>query len=255
MRRLPPLDTHAHVDPSISQRHLERLPAVIFAMARSLGETSTALTRQEPHVLWGVGCHPGVAAAQKAFDRTTFARLLQNAPLVGELGLDGASSVPMTLQRNNLRAALQELSSQPRLVSLHSHRAHMPLLDELEQNPARGVILHWWLGSPSETRRAISLGCYFSVNAAMLARRGSVDEIPPERILTETDHPFGDRRGPPPRRPGAVEPVEAALARRWGIEPIAARQRVWRNLDALVRDTRSARLLPRDIRTHLAALS
>ena len=106
---------------------------------------------------------------RKPFHRTTFARLLQNAPLVGELGLDGASSVPMTLQRNNLRAALQELSSQPRLVSLHSHRAHMPLLDELEQNPARGVILHWWLGSPSETRRAISLGCYFSVNAAMLA--------------------------------------------------------------------------------------
>lgn len=254
MSRLPPLDTHAHINPTISRSDLERLPAVIFAMTRSLAEATSALARQDLRVQWGVGCHPGVAAAQEAFDGPTFARLLQQAAVVGELGLDGTSAVPMSNQREILRMALRELAGQPRIVSMHSVRAQGPLLDELEQNPAHGVILHWWLGSAAQTRRAVELGCYFSINASMVARSGALDAIPPERMLTETDHPYGDRKSPAPRLPGAVEAVEGAFGRRWCVGASEARVRVWQNLRSLLAATDSADLLSREIRTHLVAL-
>lgn len=252
--RLPPLDTHAHIDPATPDADLGGLSAVILAMTRSLAEASEVRGRHDPHILWGVGCHPGVAASQQAFDGATFAGLLQDTAVVGELGLDGTSGVPMTLQRENLRTALRELGAQPRIVSLHSHRAHGLLLDELEAGRPRGVILHWWLGSPAQTRRAVDLGCYFSVNAAMLTRRASLDALPADRILTETDHPYGDRKSPTPRLPGRVEPVEEGLARRWGIEPLQARVRIWQNFSRLTGLTESASLLPRNIRTHLVAV-
>lgn len=252
--RLPPLDTHAHIDPATPRSDLEGLSAVIFAMTRSLAEATAVQGRDDSHVLWAVGCHPGVADAQEAFDRAHFAELLGGAAAVGELGLDGTSVVPMDRQREVLRLALGELVAQPRIVSLHSHRAHGPLLDELATTPAPGLILHWWLGSAAQTRRAVELGCYFSVNAAMVTRQGALREVPPDRILTETDHPYGDRKGPSPRLPGRVEPVEAALSRRWGIDEAHARVRVWQNLSHLLRGTGSARLLPRRIRTHLVAL-
>ncbi len=254
MHRLPPLDTHAHIDPATPSSDLEGLSAVIFAMTRSLAEATRVQGRDDSHIVWAVGCHPGVSAAQDAFDGDQFADLLRSAAAVGELGLDATSTVPLARQREVLRVALGELTSQPRIVSLHSHRAHGPLLDELANTGAPGLILHWWLGSPAQTRRAVDLGCYFSVNAAMVMRQGALEGIPPERILTETDHPYGDRKGPSPRLPGRVEPVEAALARRWGIDKTRARVRVWQNFSRLLSDTRSAPLLPRPIRTHLVAL-
>ena len=252
--RLPPLDTHAHINPRTSPADLEGLSAAIFAMTRSLEEATLVKYRADTHVVWAVGCHPGVVRAQKAFDASRFADLLRGAAAAGELGLDGTSAVAMDRQREVLRAALSELVAQPRIVSLHSHRAQASLLDELERTPVTGSVLHWWLGSAAETKRAVELGCYFSVNAMMVARPGALDAVPPDRILTETDHPYGDRKGPAPRLPGRVENVEAVLARRWGVEQAQARVHVWQNFARLVGQTSSGRLLPRAIRTHIVAL-
>jgi Tat protein secretion system quality control protein TatD with DNase activity len=47
------------------------------------------------------------------------------------------------------------------------------------------VVLHWFTGSTSEARRAIDLGCYFSINSAMLSndrgRKLVPLESPPHR--------------------------------------------------------------------------
>jgi TatD DNase family protein len=54
-------------------------------------------------------------------------------------------------------------------------------------------VLHWFTGSKSELRRAIKLGCYFSVNAAMMKNdrgRDLIVAIPDDRLLAETDAPF-----------------------------------------------------------------
>jgi TatD DNase family protein len=120
--------------------------------------------------------------------------------------------------------------------------------------PIQGAVLHWWLGDTKQTQRAIELGCYFSVNASMLRRSDLLDCLPLDRLLTETDHPFGDRSSGRGRRPGNVDDVEQALARLHGLDPADVRRVMWRNLTELVRLTRCGMLLPRPVRVTLAAI-
>ena len=44
-------------------------------------------------------------------------------------------------------------------------------MEVLEAGSPPGIILHWWLGDAQQTRRAVDLGCYFSVNASSVRRK------------------------------------------------------------------------------------
>ncbi|NEA60368.1 TatD family hydrolase [Streptomyces sp. SID13666] len=253
MRSLPPIDLHTHVAPDIAPAELQVLNAVLFAATRTLDEAKQALQRADAATIWGVGCHPGLARAHKAFTATQFTDLITGTAYVSEIGLDGKSRVALDTQHATLESILTVLQDKPRIASIHSYAATDPVLDHLEQRPVSGAVLHWWLGTPSQTRRALDLGCYFSVNAAMLHDPERIAALPLDRILTETDHPFGDRASGTARRPGGVEPVEQALARTHQLGPQEIRARMWQNLARLVSTTRTGRLLPRGLRTVLAA--
>lgn len=253
MRTLPPLDLHAHIDPDIAPTDLDELRAVVFAVTRSLDEAQQALKRTDPMTVWGAGCHPGLAGAQRAFEVGEFSRLLELTPFAGELGLDGKSRVPLADQRATLRQALAVLAAKPRIVSLHSYAATEALIEELEATPIRGAVLHWWLGDPGLTERAVRLGCYFSVNASSARRQELVAAIPGDRLLTETDHPFGDRRRGGKSAPGLVEDVERSLGRHHGLTASDVRLLVWRNVSRLVREVGCSSMLPREVRTWLVA--
>ena len=253
MRALPPLDLHAHVDAGIEAAELIALEAVVFAATRSLDEAEQALKRSDGTTIWGVGCHPGLVGVQKAFDVARFRILAEATPYVGELGLDGASRVPMEMQQRTLASALGVLQQDPRITSLHSYKATSEILSLIAEYPQPGLILHWWLGTDSETDRAVELGCYFSVNRSSVRRTDLLARIPLDRVLPETDHPFGDK-GRGPRRPGEVGPVEAALAEAHGLRKGEIRSRTWQNLASIVQQTRTGRLLPERVRRQLAAV-
>ncbi len=253
MRALPPLDLHAHIDTGIEAAELTALQAVVFAVTRSLDEAEQALKRSDDMTIWGVGCHPGLVRGQRAFDAERFRTLAKATPYVGELGLDGASRVSMETQRRTLVAALRALQQDPRITSLHSYRATSEILSLIAECPQPGLILHWWLGTESETVRAVELGCYFSVNRSLVRKRELLARIPLDRVLPETDHPFGDN-GRGPRRPGEITQVEAALAEVHGLGIGEIRTRTWQTLASLVQETRTGRLLPDRIRVQLAAV-
>lgn len=252
---LPPLDLHAHIDVAVPAAQLRDLRAVIFAATRSLTESHTALRRQDDSIVWGIGSHPGVASSHRSFDAHAFRSLIANTPYVSEFGLDGAAQIPLETQVRTLHGALDVLAHEPRIVSLHSYRATEQVVDELSLRPAPGVVLHWWLGSVTATRRAVEMGCYFSVNAAMFRRSGTLRHLPLDRLLAETDHPYGDRSGPEPHEPGNVIPVEHALARLHTLQPEEVRRMMWRNFGQLVRKTGCAHLLNRRIRSYLIVAS
>jgi TatD DNase family protein len=248
---LPPLDLHAHVDPSASQDDLRSLGAVIFAATRSLPEAGTALQRQDELIVWGVGSHPGVTSSHRSFDVSTFGSLIERTAFVSEFGLDGGAKVPLDQQLQTLRGALSVLADTPRITSLHSYRTTDQLIAALRKQPVSGVILHWWLGSVAATKQAVELGCYFSINPAMFRRPGVLRHIPLDRLLTETDHPYGDRTGPDPHQPGNVLPVEYAIAKLHGLEPRRVRRGMWRNLGRLIHETGCSHLLSQRIRSYL----
>ncbi|MGI9821943.1 TatD family hydrolase [Agromyces sp. Marseille-Q5079] len=236
MKTPPPLDTHAHLDVDIDASAVRSLGAFVFAMTRSLDEFAAVSLRNDLRASWGVGVHPGLVRTIKAFDATAFSRAIASAAFVGEVGLDGASRVPMAEQVRVFRAVLEELERQPRVVSVHSSGAHFQLLRELHRTPVSGVILHWWTGSPELTEEAVRLGCYFSLPPAMMSSLDLIDLIPLERLLPETDHPYGDRRTATSKQPGAVGEVEHRIAKLRGLEPRDVRIRFWRNLRTLVDD-------------------
>jgi len=246
---------HAHIEADIAAADLLELRSLIFVATRSLDEAATALDRSDPWAVWGVGCHPGLVGVQKAFDPARFAGLIARTPYVSEVGLDGTSRVPLDSQRVTFEAILTTLQANQRITSIHSYSATEAVLDCLTARPIQGAVLHWWLGDPEQTSRAIDLGCYFSVNASMLRRPELLGALPFARVLAETDHPFGDRPVNRGRRPGNVGNVEQAIALLHGFDQDGVRQAMWRNLADLVRLTRCGALLPRPVRVTLAAVA
>jgi TatD DNase family protein len=250
MDDLPTLDTHAHVDLPVhpDDGALTRCGAVL-AQTMNLDEAERSVVRSEPHVAWGVGCHPRSAAAQAAFTPPRFRALLERTAVIGEVGLDGGSAVPMETQLATLRAVLLEASERPRLVSIHSFRATRPVLDELRRTPVVAPMLHWWTGHADETSEAVELGCYFSIHAAVARRSLWRTRVPPERILLESDHGWGD---PPEAIPLRIGWVEHLVGQQYGVSPEEIRLAGWRNFARLVAATGVDPLLPAGIRETLA---
>ncbi len=253
MSALPPLDLHAHVDPAIDPRELTPL-GVVFAATRSLDEADEATKRTDEQTVWGVGCHPGLIGAHKAFEPERFASLVGRTAFASEVGLDGKSRVPLSTQQATLDAVLQILQKTPRITSLHSYAATAELIQALERRPIVGAVLHWWLGDDALTRRAVDLGCFFSINASSVRRTELLGLIPSDRLLTETDHPFGDRTLGREARPGNVANVEQELARFSETSAAAVRAAMWTNLASLVSQVACGSLLPRAIRRQLVAI-
>ena len=248
---LPPLDMHAHVHPDISARDLEALGAVIFAVTRSHNEAELALARSDRAAVWGVGVHPGLVRAHRAFSVVQFAEQIERSPFVGEVGLDVASRVDKRLQQEHLEEILAITRETPRIVSLHSYGATAALLEVLRRQPNVGAVLHWWLGDAAETAEAIELGCYFSVNPSCARDDWRVQLIPRDRLLTETDHPSGDRWTRGAAQPGNVTAVELAFARTLGASRADVREQVWANFAELANRTKTVDALPKAVQTML----
>ena len=251
METLPSLDAHAHLDPARSADELAGSGAVL-AMTLSLDEAALVVGRCEPHVAWGVGCHPRKPRAQESFNPGRFRELAERAALVGEIGLDTGARVPLEVQLRTFRQALEVVADLPRLVSIHSYRATGLVIEELGRRPVAVPVLHWWTGSAQETQEAVALGCYFSIHSAVARHSKFRTRVPPERVLVESDHSYAD---PPAAIPCRVEWVEYLVAQQLGLDVQDVRRLAWRNLATIVRQTGTLGLLPEPLAALLAEVS
>ncbi len=251
MEALPSLDAHAHIDPSRPSNALADTGAVL-AMTLTLEGGPAAVQRREPHIVWGVGCHPRFLKAESGFNAEQFCALAKQTPLVGEIGLDTGSRVPLETQLRTLRQILDIVSDLPRIVSIHSYRATALLLKELRRRPIPAPILHWWTGSAAETSEAVELGCYFSIHSAVARQSKFRTRVPPDRLLVESDHGYGD---PPAAIPLRVGWVEHLVAQQYNLDVKELRRLVWRNFAVVVQKTGTLGLLPELFTTTLASIA
>lgn len=148
-----------------------------------------------------LGLHPQLAH-QRTHEIELFDALLPGAKYVGEIGLDGGKGfkdhwdVQLKVFRHILKSTDR---AGGRIMSVHSRGSAAAVLDEL--SGVSGVpILHWFTGTPNQLKRAINIGCWFSVGPAMLDTkkgRDLVSMMPKGRIVTETDGPFAKLLGKP----------------------------------------------------------
>jgi TatD DNase family protein len=230
MKTLPPLDAHAHLDPTCTADELKESGAVL-AMTLSLEEAVLAVERRDSQVAWGVGCHPRKLKAQESFNDDRFRILAERTAVIGEVGLDVGSHyshASLETQIQTFRKVLKIVSDMPRIVSM-------------QQKPIEVPILHWWTGNIAETREAVALGCYFSVHSAVARHSKFRTIVPPDRILIESDHGLTD---PPDAIPCRVEWVEHLVARQLGLSRSDVRRLAWQNLSTIVQKTNTAKMLP-----------
>lgn len=75
-------------------------------------------------------------------------------------------------QERVFKRVLEACSEQGgKILTVHSIRSVGKVLSHIEHllPSDRGtVVLYWFTGSPSEAKRAVELGCYFSINSQML---------------------------------------------------------------------------------------
>ncbi|KQO59659.1 MULTISPECIES: Qat anti-phage system TatD family nuclease QatD [unclassified Methylobacterium] len=186
-----------------------------------------------------VGLHPELVGERHAEVGLVCAALLRTR-YVGEVGLDGSPQHWGTFatQRNVLRTIFKACCDQGgRVISLHSRMAVQAVLDEIEQaGPIGTPVMHWFGGTPDEMVRASGLGCWFSVGPAMLnSKKGRLlaAGMPRDRVLPETDGPFGQSRGKP-LTPWDCELVIPILADLWDMPLSAVEALMSDNLRRLV---------------------
>lgn len=224
----PLVDLHCHLDLYPDPVRVVRRCAEAGAYVLSVTTTpkawrgTVALAKGSTRIRTALGLHPQLAH-ERIGELPLFEALLPETRYVGETGLDGGpESKPHW--REQIRAFDQILSASAkaggRILSLHSRRAATEVLDALARHPDAGIpVLHWFSGTRAELQRATEMGCWFSVGPAMLAGKRGRDllaAMPRDRVLTETDGPFGmvDDK---PLQPAEVSAACVVLAECWRI--------------------------------------
>ncbi|MCU4540068.1 TatD family hydrolase [Acinetobacter bereziniae] len=196
------IDLHAHLDlypdpiaviKEITERKMYVLSVTTTPSAWS---GTNALAVNSPRIKTALGLHPQIVH-ERFSELALFDKLLPETKYVGEVGLDGGPEYAKywNIQTQAFEHILKACSNAGgRIISIHSRRATSPVLDYLERYPNAGIpVLHWFSGTKTELKRAIDLGCWFSIGPAMLIAKRSIDlinQMPSTRLLTETDGPF-----------------------------------------------------------------
>lgn len=239
------IDFHCHLDlfPNpkeiVARCRQERLYVLSVTTVPSAFEGTLALAPPGGRIRTALGLHPELAAA-RAKELPLFERLLPLTHYVGEVGLDGSRPHRATLdkQAGVLRDVLRMCArAGGRIISVHSRGASGEILDLLSTIPEAGTfVLHWYTGSKRQVERAAEMGCWFSVNPAMFAsERGiaAVSAMPSDRVVPESDGPFGTVEGRP-AGPWDAWSIVPSLANCWKKAQSDARDMVLAAFVALV---------------------
>jgi TatD DNase family protein len=198
-------DFHCHVDlqkdpqATIARCEAERIFTLAVTTTPKAFPRNRQWTQDCQYVCPAAGLHPELVG-DRFEELPLVLSLIRETPFVGEVGMDGSPQHRLSYEKQRevfgeILKACQIVGR--KVVSIHSRRAGKDVIDLIERftTPDRVLcILHWFSDSQSLVRRASIVGCYFSVNANMLDNpRGIalIGAMPPDRILTETDTPFG----------------------------------------------------------------
>jgi TatD DNase family protein len=196
------IDFHCHLDlypePHLIFRQCVERNVYVLSVTTtpSAFPGTSSLANGAGRIRTALGLHPQLAHERRS-ELALFERLLPQTRYVGEVGLDGTPEFRRHWadQLAVFTRVLQICDAAGgRILSIHSRRAASAVLDALEKYPGAGVpVLHWFSGTARELRRAIDLGCWFSVGPPMLLSgkgQSLTVDMPRDRILTETDGPF-----------------------------------------------------------------
>ena len=199
-------DMHCHLDfADGAERVAECSGDGLYAICSTVVPSSYVSARerfagfQNIHVALGI--HPWWVANGKVgeVDVSRFENLLPDERVVGEVGLDfhGRNKESKAHQVDVFGRVLSAIKAEgaDRLVFLHAVkgcREALNMMEEMGTHEGNTCVFHWFSGSRDDFGRAVSMGCFFSVNMRMLATDAGLEfakAIPEDKLLMETDSP------------------------------------------------------------------
>ena len=250
------VDSHCHLDfkdfDADRAEVLARARAAKVAMMVTISTKITkaaqiiALAEAHDELACTIGIHPHEAGSQPETSAAQLVELSRHPKVIGigETGLDYYyEHSPRAAQQRNFRAHIEaaRLSGLPLVV--HARDADEDTADIMEDEMGKGAypaLIHCFSAGPELAERALAMGCYISIsgiatfNSAKQLRQ-TIETIPLERLLIETDAPF---LAPVPHRgkrnePSFVADTAAALAELKGVSVAQLAQATSDNFFAL----------------------
>lgn len=154
--------------------------------------------RSSKNIYVGLGMHPQLISSGYD-DMQLFEALFRQSHYIGEVGLDFSKEYIQTKKLQiEVFSEIIKLCEQcgEKVISIHSLKSSNKVLEILEtykRQKSNKYIFHWFTGSIPQIKKAIEMGCYFSINPRMMKTKSGIEiikAIPFERILLETDAPF-----------------------------------------------------------------
>ena len=143
----------------------------------------------EPAQLYSVGIHPwdtGEAYSEEAFERLEAIAALPQVVMIGECGADPGKGGPLFRQLQVLKRHIDLSERLEKPLVLHCVRSADIILGlKRDLNPSQPWIIHGFRGKPALARQFSDKGLYLSFGEKFNPL--SVMQVPPEKILAETD--------------------------------------------------------------------
>ena len=232
-------------------RPLDLRGAVVNGTRENDWSAVASLASEHAWVLPSFGLHPWYAPQRSPQWLDALRRQLDAHPRagLGEIGLDRwIAGHDLDDQRTVFTAQLALAAAENRPATIHCIQAWGALWDVIREHPlpARGFLLHAYGGPAEMVAGFVARGGYFSFSPYFLherkhAQRDIFRQIPPERLLVETDAPDlrpPDDRNPRPlpgalNHPANIDAAHNALAELRALTPEALARQVAENFERL----------------------
>ena len=161
-------------------------------------KASIALSEKYPFFYAAVGVHPHEVENITEADIDELKELSKHSKVVaiGEIGLDYYYDLsPRDLQRHWFKRQLELADELKMPVIIHSRDAAQECFDIIKNSNVRNGVIHCYSGSAEMAEEYIKMGFYIGVGGSLTFKNNkkgveTVERIPTEKILIETDSPY-----------------------------------------------------------------
>ena len=161
-------------------------------------KASIALSEKYPFFYAAVGVHPHEVENITEADIDELRELSKHPKVVaiGEIGLDYYYDLsPRDLQRHWFKRQLELAEELKMPVIIHSRDAAQECFDIIKNSNVQNGVIHCYSGSAEMAEEYIKMGFYIGVGGSLTFKNNkkgveTVERIPIEKILIETDSPY-----------------------------------------------------------------
>jgi len=236
------IDAHFHADflPEKKLKEIQRNERIKLAVTNSVNlkscKKNLEISKTFPKIKSAVGLYP-----EEENDLTEYRKFEKFATenrnqifAFGEIGLDKTEKLNFEIQKRLFVAQLNLAKRLNLPVIVHTRKAEKEVLEILEKFKELKIILHCFSGNFKLVKRAVELGCYFSIPTNIVRSehfQKIIAEIPRNRILTETDSPYLSPFKEKPNEPAFISETIRTIAGIWNVSEKDVEEQVEKNFE------------------------